>query len=367
MKRIGILYGGKTGEHEVSCRSAASVLDQLDPSLYEPILIGIDDEGVWYLQKETIREKSDGRLSVVANPEHRIHALPGRGLGTRDGDLAIDFVFPVLHGTFGEDGTVQGLLEVVELPYAGANVMGSAVGMDKIAAKRLWQQAGLPVVPYLEVTKEQLRGAGAFVDGISRRVESELRYPVFVKPVCAGSSVGVSRVETAADLGPALELALRFDTRALVEREIRGKEVECSVVGNRDPRAFTPGEIVPVKHAFYDYDAKYVDPDGAQLLIPAELPQDKLEEIKSLAKSGFAAAYAIGMARIDFLVEGTDGAAYLNEINTIPGFTNISMFSRMCGADGVTYPELLTKIIELGLEHFRERRAIEFKIAIPEG
>lgn len=366
MKVIGIIYGGKTGEHEVSCRSAASVVGQLDRSLYESLLIGIDAEGVWYLQDSAAVEGTDAeiRLPIHRSHENVVHAVPGRGFSTRKGDLPIDFAFPVLHGTFGEDGTVQGLLELVDVPYAGADVLGSAVGMDKVIAKRLWEQAGLPIVPYITVGKHQPGTGGAKNRGTAERVREELDFPVFVKPVRAGSSVGVSRVETVAELDSAVELALRFDTQVIIEKEIAGREVECSVVGNHGPRAFTPGEVVP-SHGFYDYDAKYSDPDGAKLLIPARLPEERLSEIQRLAAAAFVAAGTIGMARVDFLIDGRTNKAYINEINTIPGFTNISMFSRMCGADGLSYTKLLTTIIELGLEHFRERRSIEFSLKAP--
>lgn len=357
MKVVGILYGGKTGEHEVSCRSAASVVANLDRALYEPLLIGIDGEGTWYLQESTALEVAS--LGLERREERIVSAVPGRGLATPGGALHVDFVFPVLHGTFGEDGTVQGLLEVVELPYAGAGVLGSALGMDKIFAKHLWERAGLPVVPYFEVTRQTLNAGASSVNEISERAGREFGFPVFVKPVCAGSSVGVSKVEGPQELRAALELALHFDTRAMVERSMRGKEVECSVIGNSSPRAFTPGEVDST-HAFYDYEAKYVDPDGAALIVPARLPEEKLTEVRRLAAAAYRACGVTGMARVDFFVDGKSGALYLNEINTIPGFTNISMFSRMCEAEGISYTRLLTMVIELGFEQFQERRSLEY-------
>lgn len=361
MKVIAILYGGRTGEHEVSCRSAASVVDQIDRSRYTPLLIGIDSDGVWYLQEKTIVEGSGANsyLAVVRDPNKVVHAVPGRGFATPSGRLEIDFVFPILHGTFGEDGTIQGMVEIVDLPYAGADVIGSAVGMDKIVAKRLWEQAGLLVVPFIEVARHRLERGEITYEELSAQIEATLEYPVFVKPVTSGSSVGVSRVESSEKLTEAVELALRFDTRALIERQILGKEIECSVIGNHLPEVFTPGEIVP-NHSFYDYEAKYIDPDGAELLIPAHLSQEKLEEVRAIALRAYSECRASGMARVDFLIDGSTEKVYLNEINTIPGFTNISMFARMCGVDGLSYPELLSRIIELGMDRFSERRGLEY-------
>ena len=363
MKVIAILYGGRTGEHEVSCRSAASVVEQIDRSRYTPLLIGIDADGVWYLQETTVVEGSGANsyLAVVRNPDNLVHAVPGKGLATPSGPIEVDFVFPVLHGTFGEDGTIQGLLEVVDLPYAGADVIGSAVGMDKIVAKRLWEQAGLLVVPFIEVTRHQLDEGDLTYEKLSAQIEATLKYPVFVKPVTSGSSVGVSKVEAQEKLAEAVELALRFDTRVLVEQQVLGKEVECSVIGNHRPEVFTPGEIVPT-HSFYDYEAKYIDPDGAQLLIPAHLSQEKIEEVRDIALRAYSECRTSGMARIDFLIDGSTEKVYLNEINTIPGFTNISMFARMCGVDGLSYPELLSRIIELGMDRFSERRGLEYAL-----
>ncbi len=361
MKVIAILYGGRTGEHEVSCRSAASVVAQIDRSQFTPLLIGIDGDGVWYVQEKAVVEGNGANsyLAVDRNPDNLVHAVPGKGFVTASGRLEVDFVFPVLHGTFGEDGTIQGLLEIVDLPYAGADVIGSAVGMDKIVAKRLWEQAGLLVVPFLEVTRHQLDTAEISYEKLSRQIDATLHYPVFVKPVTSGSSVGVSKVDRPEGLAEAVEFALRFDTRALIEQQILGKEVECSVIGNHRPEVFTPGEIVP-SHSFYDYEAKYIDPDGAQLLIPAHLSQDKLDEVRRIAAQAYSECRANGMARVDFLIDGATEKVYLNEINTIPGFTNISMFARMCGVDGVAYPELLSRIIELGMERFSERRGLEY-------
>lgn len=361
MKLIGVLYGGKTGEHAVSCRSAASVVSKLDRRLFEPVLIGIDGEGVWYLQEGPafVGSGADARLDLRRDGEKIVSAVPGRGLSVGGRKLELDFVFPVLHGTFGEDGTIQGLLELIELPYAGAGVLGSAVGMDKVIAKRLWEQAGLPVVPYILVTRSELSEGLTPMSELAERAAEELSFPLFVKPVCAGSSVGVSRVGDPSELQAAIDLAFRFDTRLLLERSIDGREVECSVVGNGSPRAFAPGEIVP-SASFYDYEAKYVDPDGAELIVPARLEEARLNEIRGLALDAFRACGATGMARVDFLLDADGGTPYLNEINTIPGFTSISMFSRLCEAEGVSYQQLLTTLIELGFEQFRERRALEY-------
>ncbi|MDR3200398.1 MAG: D-alanine--D-alanine ligase [Spirochaetales bacterium] len=360
MKTVLVLYGGRSGEHEVSLRSAASVVGNLD-SRWNVLLGGVSKEGVWYLQSQEYsgdaRKNSLPTLEITQNPEALMSVIPGKGIAAAGKLLAVDVVFPVLHGSFGEDGLLQGLLENAMLPYAGAGVLGSSLSMDKDKVKRVWKEAGLPVVPSFTLGKENymrsLREKPAG-ENLLRAAEEEFGYPLFVKPSGAGSSVGISKVHNQSEAACALEDAFRFDTKVLIEKAIRAREIECSVLGNFAPRAFTPGEIIP-SHEFYDYDAKYIDPDGARLLIPASLDAPTLDRIKSMAVEAYAAAEAEGMARIDFFVEKDTGSVYINEINTIPGFTSISMFPRMCAHDGLSYSDLLNELLELGIQRFSQR------------
>ncbi len=360
MVAVAILYGGRTVEHEVSCRSAASVVANLDRERYAPLLIGIDEEGAWHLQ-ETERYSGSGEtrfLAIEKRPESLVHVVPARGLAADGKALTVDIVFPVLHGSFGEDGTVQGLLELARLPYVGAGVLASALSMDKAAVKTVWRSAGLPIVPFMTLSTQSARSPERLAE-LAEEARGRFGLPLFVKPVSAGSSLGVARVERLEGFAAAVREALRFDTRAIVEPAIAGREIECSVTGNAGVEAYPPGEIVS-RGPFYDYEAKYVDPDGARLIVPAELPAAKIEEIKRVAEAAYESAGVEGFARVDFFLEAGSGAVLLNEINTIPGFTNISMFARMCAASGLAYPQLLDKLIGLGLERHRLREAIEY-------
>ena len=354
---VCILYGGKSGEHEVSLRSAASVAKNLDPSRYTVIAIGIDKSGGWHLQ-DTVRTSEmsgQGAILPVVPSARVLSVVPSRGIHVDGRALAIDCVFPVLHGTFGEDGTVQGLLDVADLPYVGAGVLGSAVSMDKEAAKRLWRDAGLPIVEFAVVHRGMTE---AEMLGIARSIG----WPVFVKPCAAGSSLGAGRAGGASDFVPAVLDALRYDTRALVERCVSAREIECAVIGNDAPRAFAPGEIVPSGgHGFYDYEAKYTDPDGAALVATASIDADLRDRIRRTAETAYAAVRCQGMARVDFFLENETREIFLNEINTIPGFTSISMFPRMCEAGGLPYPRLLDALIELAMQRDTERKTVRFE------
>jgi D-alanine-D-alanine ligase len=348
---ICVLFGGISGEHEVSLKSAASVIRHLDPNKYRVIAIGIDKSGRWHLQEDIVRKDIPGQGSAlcITPASHQVAVVPADGLHGPDGKLSIDCVFPVLHGNYGEDGTIQGLLELAGLPFVGAGVLGSASSMDKETAKRLWRDSGLPIVDFTVIsttsTAQQRAEAG-----------SRLGWPLFVKPCSSGSSLGASRVIEANGLDAALEQAFGFDNRALMERFIDAREIECAVVGNATPRAYVPGEIVPGQtHAFYDYEAKYTDPDGAQLVAAADLDLATRERIMHMAEAAYAAVRCEGMARVDFFLERGTGNIFLNEINTIPGFTNISMFPRMCEASGLPYAELLDRLVLLALERHRER------------
>ncbi len=355
-----ILYGGRSGEHEVSLASAASVLRHLPPS-HEPTLIGIDRDGVWYLQPgEAVKaaRRESGPLEILKDKSRVAAAVPGRGLALLSGEpIPADVVLPVLHGTFGEDGTIQGLLEIAGLAYAGANVLGSAVAMDKEVSKALWARAGLPVPPFRTVRAADLELTRFEV--LRSDLEASFGYPMFAKPACAGSSVGTSKIEDAAGLLPALRSALEWGSKALVEPFLQARELECSVVGNGEPTAYPPGEIVS-SHEFYDYEAKYVDPDGARLLIPAPVPAETSRLVMDIAVRAYKLAALSGMARIDFFLDRKDGSVYLNEANTIPGFTHISMFPKMCEAGGLPYPELLDLLARLGIERKRERDEIRY-------
>ena len=358
--KVAILYGGKSGEHEVSLRSAASIVRNLDPA-HRVTLIGITREGEWRLQPDSALaacRESDGPLALRRDgPE--VLVVPARGLrvfGSHGfSDLAVDAVFPVLHGTFGEDGTVQGLLECAGLPYVGADVLGSAVGMDKEAAKALWRDAGLPVLPHVVIRSAE---PGA-VASARAAVEGSFGWPAFVKPARAGSSVGASSVKSAADFERAAREALRFDTKALVEPFTPAREIECSVIGNASPRAFEPGEIAPT-HEFYDYEAKYLDPDGAAILIPAPVDQAVRDRVRELAVRAYSAAMLEGLARVDFFLDKRDGALWLNEVNTLPGFTSISMFPMMCAAGGLPYPRLLDELLSLAVSRKASRDGLSY-------
>jgi D-alanine-D-alanine ligase len=320
--RVAVLYGGRSGEHEVSLRSAESIIAAMDPQRYEVQRIFITPEGRWEPR--------------AISPE------PG-------GNPGIDVVFPVLHGTFGEDGTVQGLLELAGLPYVGAGVLGSAVAMDKEVTKRLLRERGLPVAEFVVLARGEYD-----LDDICSR----LPFPMFVKPANLGSSVGISKVKTREELARALEFAGEFDRKILVERGIAGREFECSVLGNQDPIAAVPCEILPSRE-FYDYEDKYLL-GTSKTVLPADLTPEQTREVQRLAVACYQAVHCEGMARVDFLLETATGKFYINEPNTIPGFTSISMYPKMWEAAGLPYAELITRLLDLALERHREREATRF-------
>jgi D-alanine-D-alanine ligase len=361
--RVGMLFGGRSGEHEVSLASAASIIRGLDPNKYEAVPIGITKEGHWLVgagaQKmlpEVLR--SGQRVLMSADPsETALISLDG---GTHGQQL--DVIFPVIHGTFGEDGTMQGLLELAGLPFVGAGVLGSAIGMDKDVAKRLMQVAGIPVVPWIAVQRADWERDPKT---IRRAVEEKFKYPVFVKPATLGSSVGMTKVHSRAELGPALDRAAEFAMKILVERAVSAREIEVSVLGNHDPQASIPGEIVPHRE-FYDYAAKYLE-EGTQLLIPAKLKKPEIKKVQALAVTAFKALELSGMARVDFFIEKRGGKVFLNEVNTIPGFTSISMYPKLWEANGIPFRELITRLIELALELHREKARTKYQIELPEG
>src|SRR3984893_7448470 len=361
--RIGVLFGGRSGEHEVSLASAASIIREPDPQKYEAVPIGITKEGHWLIgagaQKMLPEVLRDGqRVVMSADPtETALMTLDGSSHGQK-----LDVVFPVIHGTFGEDGTLQGLLELAGLPFVGAGVLGSAIGMDKDVAKRLMQVAGIPVVPWIAVQRADWEPEPKT---IRRAVEEKFKYPVFVKPATLGSSVGMTKVHSRAELGTALDLAAEFAMKILVERAVSAREIEVSVLGNHDPQASIPGEIVPHRE-FYDYAAKYLE-EGTQLLIPAKLKKPEINKVQALAVTAFKALELSGMARVDFFIEKRGGKVFLNEVNTIPGFTSIRMYPKLWEANGIPFRELITRLIELALELHREKARTKYQIELPEG
>jgi D-alanine-D-alanine ligase len=402
--RVGVLFGGRSGEHEVSLLSAASVLQAIDKQKYEVVPIGITKDGRWLtagdaenllhgklvLEARHLRAGDPeltepaavlARGEAVLVPPEPVHRQTGlmpfqtdAPLTRRASDRAInvDVIFPVLHGTFGEDGTIQGLLELADIPYVGAGVLGSAAGMDKDIMKSLFIAAGIPVCKHVTVLRSAWEKDSKKV---YKLVESQLKYPLFVKPANLGSSVGISKAHDHKELGPAMDEAARFDRKIVIEQSVGGKkhkarEIECSVLGNDEPKASLPGEIVPVKE-FYDYNAKYLD-EGSELIIPARLTKAETKLIQELAVRSFKAVDCSGLARVDFLMDPDSGKnsrsrsgrkttkIYLNEINTMPGFTSISMYPKLWAASGLAYPELIDRLIQLGLERHSEKKRNQY-------
>jgi D-alanine-D-alanine ligase len=357
-RRVAVLFGGRSAEHEISCISARSVIDALDPEQIEVVPIGITRAGRWHrLTGPPALPSESGRMPEVAEGSGTAVELAGeegsRELVASDGSREqIDVVFPVLHGPFGEDGAVQGLLELTGVPYVGAGVLGSALGMDKDVQKRLFREAGLPVGPFEAVREADWREDPETVEATA----AALGYPLFTKPATLGSSVGVSSVRDAGELSGGLEEAFRYARDALLEKTAEGaREIECAVLGNDEPVASIAGEIVPEGHEFYDYDAKYLDEHGARLLIPADLKPDILDEVQRLSVAAFRTIKCAGMARVDFFLLGDD-ELWLNEVNTIPGFTSISMYPRLWEASGLAYRDLVQRLIELALERNEAER-----------
>lgn len=341
--RLAVLYGGISGEHEVSCLSAASILQNLDSDRYEVTPIGVTKDGRWFLQPPW----TGGPLTVVQVPSHEVSVRPGLGLAVGSQPLALDAVFPITHGIQGEDGKLQGLLECAGLPYAGAGVLASALGMDKDVAKQVWKALGIPVVPSITVTASQVATEADRRAAWNQAVEA-LGLPVFVKPSNSGSSVGVAKAESWEAFGPALETAFAVDQKVLVETAVNAREIEVAVLGGDDPQAYGPGEVVP-SHEFYDYDAKYTDPNGAALVIPAKLKPEVTATVLGWAVQAYRALGTTGFARVDFFVDKQSDQVWVNEINTLPGFTTISMFPRMAVAGGLTYAQVLDAIVDQAL------------------
>ncbi|HEY4682386.1 MAG TPA: D-alanine--D-alanine ligase family protein [Candidatus Acidoferrales bacterium] len=365
--RIGVLFGGRSGEHEVSIASASSVMKALDPSKYDVVPIAITKQGQWLVGPAAEKMLPPAEIlrrgqKVVLPADPQAAGLIPLEERPAAASAALDVIFPVLHGTFGEDGTVQGLLELANIPYVGAGVLASAVGMDKDVQKRLFRDAGLPVTPYIAFARAEWERQPRRV---LRIIRQKFRGPVFVKPATLGSSVGTTKVKSARDLGPALDLAARYGMKVMVERAITGREIEVSVLGNDDPKASVPGEIVPHRE-FYDYTAKYLE-EGTKLIIPAKLTRRQVKIFQDYAIRAFRAIDGSGMARVDFLLEKGTGKNFVSEVNTIPGFTSISMYPKLWEASGLPYPALLDRLIQLALELQAEKRRTEYSIQPPSG
>jgi D-alanine-D-alanine ligase len=351
--RVAILFGGKSAEHEISLISARNIVAAMDPNKYDVVAIGIDKQGRWHLDEgaRLLRGKAhssveigDSESAAAVRPGNTPTPLVGGGrFGT------VDVVFPILHGPFGEDGTVQGLLKLANLPFVGAGVLGSAVGMDKDVMKRLLRDAKIPTPKFLAFGR---------ADKFSfSRIKKVLGMPLFIKPANLGSSVGISKVTQPAQFGVAVKEAFRYDNKIIIEQCIRGREIECSVLGNDRPIASLPGEII-VGHEFYSYDAKYIDDKGARLEIPAKLPMAVVKRVRALALKAYKTLCCEGMARVDFFVQA-NGRVLVNEINTIPGFTAISMYPKMWAASGISYPKLIDRLIQLALQRHRSEMRLK--------
>ncbi len=370
---IAIIFGGKSGEHEISLISAASVARGIDKK-HSVFLIGIAKDGKWYLQSKSEYEKickdKNASLLIDQNADNQVFIVPGEkkhSFQTKKGSLEIDVVFPVLHGTYGEDGTIQGLLDMADIPYVGCATMTSSLTMDKEKTKQVLQTQGIPVVPYICMKKCDMLDSSRYDELFQKAIDS-LGFPLFVKPCCAGSSNGASKAENPKQLSFALCEAFSWDDKVLIEKSIDAREIECSVTGNSTTtpadseietvKAYIPGEIIP-SHKFYDFDAKYNDPDGAKLAIPAELSADMIETVRSTAVKAYKALDASGLSRVDFFIDKQTNDLYFNEINTMPGFTKISMFPKMCEKAGLEFTELTELLIQEALARYESKAKLQ--------
>jgi len=354
--QVGILFGGQSAEHEVSLQSAKNVIESIDREKFNPVLIAIDKTGRWHLTEESdflLNPNNPKLIKLNMATAKPIAIQPGehqeKAVETNSGEASIgnlDVIFPILHGPLGEDGTVQGLMRLMDVAFVGPNVLGSAVGMDKDVTKRLALASSIEIAPFATFHKHEI------TPELISEVGQKLGYPLFIKPANMGSSVGISKASNEKELLKAVDLAVKFDRKIIVEKGIVGREIEVAVLGNEDPKASVPGEIIP-QDGFYSYEAKYVDEKGAKLQAPADLPAEKIKEVQELAVEIFRVLECEGMARVDFFLQD-DGTFVFNEINTIPGFTNISMYPRLWGLTGISYKELITKLIELALDRQKQ-------------
>ncbi|HLI91468.1 MAG TPA: D-alanine--D-alanine ligase family protein [Ktedonobacteraceae bacterium] len=363
--RVGLIFGGRSGEHEVSLASARSVMENLDPEKYEVIPIGITREGSWLLgaappalqaagagAQAAISEGAPATTAVTLTGDPGVKRLiPIQGSERLQDNGALDVIFPVLHGTYGEDGSLQGLLEMANVPYVGCGVLGSALGMDKEKMKMLFQSVGLPIVDYLVYRRHLWERSP---ETVIAEIEQRLGYPCFVKPVNLGSSVGVNKAHQREELEHALRVAAEYDRKIIIERGLNCRELECAVLGNDEPIVSVVGEVI-ASNEFYDYNAKYID-NQSEIIIPAPIPQSTAEEVRNYALRAFAALDLSGLARIDFFLEKGTGKVYINEVNTMPGFTQISMYPKLWEASGIPYTELLDRLIELAIERHNDQQ-----------
>jgi len=353
--RVGLIFGGRSGEHEVSVLSANSVMSAINRDKYEVYPIGITKEGKWLPGVVPEKLIASGELQVRQLNDGQDHSIVP--ISNEQGQLLsslqeqVDIFFPVMHGPYGEDGTIQGLLEIAGFPYVGGGVLASAVGMDKVVMKAVFQQAGLPVGAYLGYLRKEWESNP---DLVLDQIEQQLGFPCFVKPANLGSSVGISKAHNREELVRSLNLAAEYDRKLIIEKMLIGREIECAVLGNDDPQASVVGEIVPCAE-FYDYEAKYVLNDS-KLIIPAELPEHLVKEVQQLAVKAFKAVDASGLGRVDFFVNTETNEVIINEINTMPGFTRISMYPKLWEASGINYEDLIDRLIQLGLERYRDKQ-----------
>jgi D-alanine-D-alanine ligase len=357
--RVLILFGGRSAEHEVSLQSAKNVIEAIDKNKYDVVLIGIDKNGQWYLNDEShfLLNADNPKLIKLNKALKTVALVPGEtshhliNLSSNKTEGPVDVVFPILHGPFGEDGTIQGLLKLANIPFVGASVLGSAVSMDKDAAKRLLRDAGIPIAKFLVFTRSSMKNSSFDTIG------EHLGIPFFIKPANLGSSVGITKVKSKSDFDSAVKNAFEFDSKIIIEETIVGREIECSVLGNDDPIASVPGEVLP-QHEFYSYEAKYIDENGALLEIPAKLEESQVKKIQSLAVKAFKVLCCEGMARVDFFLR-ENGEVLVNELNTIPGFTQISMYPKLWEVSGIPYKELIDRLIQLALERFEKEKRLK--------
>ncbi len=356
--RVGILFGGRSAEHEVSLQSAKNIIDAIDTNKYEVVLIGIDKKGQWHLNQDSLLlPETEPGLSKLPEKGENLALVPGKqneqvvAVSGEQRLGSLDVIFPVLHGPFGEDGTVQGMLKLANIAFVGAGVLGSAIGMDKDVMKRLLRDAGIPIAQFLVASRYSLKQ----IDFDDAR--AQLGSPLFIKPANLGSSVGIHKVKNRDEFENAVRDAFNYDNKILIEECIRGREIECSVLGNDNPIASVPGEILP-RHEFYSYEAKYLDENGAVLEIPAKLPSATSERIRQLAIKTFSVLCCEGMARVDFFLRN-ESDIIVNEINTIPGFTRISMYPKLWEASGISYSELIDRLIQLAIERFEGEKRLK--------
>jgi len=361
---VGVLFGGKSAEHIISIKSAKNIVAGLDRSKYNPVLIGVDQKGSWFYIKDEKKLQEPEKVFIFDKEEGiTLHFILGhqtqpiQAIQEKESIPPIDVIFPIIHGPYGEDGALQGLLKLANIPFVGASVLGSAVGMDKEVMKRLLKEAGIATADYF------CFDVGNKNEIDFKVIEDKLGLPLFVKPANLGSSIGISKVNEANEFEAAIELAFKFDRKIIIEEQIEGRELECALLGNYAIKISVPGEVVDVskKHSFYSYQAKYFDADGAVIQIPAELTKDQIKEIQLIAVQTYQALCCEGLARVDIFLNKA-GEIYVNEINTLPGFTNISMYPKLWEVSGISYAQLLTDLIELALKRSEEERALSTEV-----